>query len=277
MSLYPDPLQSILDDIKALNPGVELTKDEYIFGAPVVIPTTPSGINTQMHITSKDASSPYAGEVDVKHIRLNLADLLILVPNTLAVQTPTTTLEFAQSFNSVYGTNFTADDIVNEPVSLPGGTGTITLTAVASSRGWIGSVTFNITPGRYKLDQYLLVTRLNGLNYPDEYKAKPFGNAYNYWRDYSAQSSRLDVLLTGAQGDLTSVKDALVAITGDAWVTTGKSRFSLQGSEITYVGDVSGYPEANQNYEKVVVVLLGDDCLGYSGRMFFHYNLPSSI
>lgn len=277
MSLYPEPLQAILDNIKLLNPGVELTEDEYIFGNPVVIPTTATGINTQMHITSKDASSPFAGETDVKHIRLNLADLLVLVPADLAIAPPLSTLEFAQALNKIYGLNFTANDIVDEQVSLPTGAGTITLTAATNSRGWIGSVTFNVTPGRYKLEQYLLNTRLNGLNYPDPYQAKPFGNAYNYWRDYSAQYELLDILLTGEQGDLTNVKDALVANTGDAWVTTGKSRFSLQGSEITYVGNVSGYPEANQLYEKVVVVLLGADCLGYSGRMFFHYNLPSSI
>jgi len=274
MALYNDPLDTILESIKTLNNGVSLGRDEYNYSAPGVIPVEASGVNTTMTITSPGPQSPYAGEVTVKHIRLNLADLLVLIPSEVAVSGVTTTLAFAQQLNSIYGLAFTEDDIVNEPVALPNGTGQITLTAVATSRGWIGSVTFNVVPGRQKLDELITVTRLDGLNYPDPYEGKPFGNAYSYWRDYSARYNLLDVLVAGEGGDLVNVKDALVYITGDAWVTEGSSRYSLEGTEILYVGPTSGYLETNQAYAKVVVVKLGTACLGFSGRMFLHYNLP---
>lgn len=277
MSLYPDSLQAILDNIKKLNSGVELKADEYNFANPIAIQEDAAGINTSLNIASSGVQSPYAGQVDVTYRRLKLSDLLILVPDTIKSNGITSTLLFAQAFNKAYGTNFTADDIVDTPVNLTNGTGTVTITAKATSRGWIGSVTFNVAPGPYQLEEYLLVTRLDGLDYPDPYKAKPFGNAYNYWRDYSTEHARLDVLHTGEAGDLVNVKDALNAITTDVWVTVGKARYSLQGAEIIYVGPTSGYPEMNQRYGKGVVVQLGDDCLGLSGRMFFHYNLPINI
>jgi hypothetical protein len=275
MALYKEPLDAILESIKTLNSGVSLGRDEYNFGAPVSIPKEASGVNTSMTITSPGVSSPYAGEVTVKHIRLNLADLLILVPSEVAVSNIATTLAFAQALNKIYGLLFTADDIVNEPVTLPGGTGTITLTALATSRAWVGSVTFNVIPGRQLLSDVITNTRLDGLDYPDPYEAKPFGNAYSYWRNYSAKWQELDVILA-SNPDFTSLKDVLVYITGDAWVTTGSSRYSLQDSEVLYVGPTSGYEETNQNYGKVVVVKLGAACLGLSGRMFLHYNLPET-
>lgn len=277
MSLYPEPLQALLDDIKRLNAGADLKADEYNFGNPVVIQETANGINSTMLIESAGTSSPYAGQVTVSYRRLKLEDLLILVPDTLRANGITTTLKFAEAFNVVYGTNFTADDIVDTPVVLTSGSGTVTLVAKTTSRGWVGSVTFNVGPGPLPLEEYLLVTKLNGLNYPDPYKAKPFGNAYSYWRDYSEQFDRLDVLHAGEGGDLVNVRDALIAITTDPWVTVGKARYSLQGAVITYVGPTSGYPEMNQNYEKGVCVELSDDCLTLSGRMFLHYNAPINI
>jgi hypothetical protein len=276
MALYKEPLDAILESIKTLNSGVSLGRDEYIFGAPASIPTEASGVNTSMTITSPGVASPFAGEVSVKHIRLNLADLLILIPNEVAVSNIATTLAFALALNKFYGLLFTADDIVNEPVVLANGTGTITLTALSTSRAWVGSVTFNVVPGRQLLADVITTTKLDGLDYPDPYEAKPFGNAYSYWRNFSARYSALDILLTGESGDLSSVKDVLAYITGDAWVSTGSSRYSLEGAEITYVGETSGYPETNQNYQKVVVLKLGTACLGLAGRMFLHYNLPET-
>lgn len=273
MALYKEPLDAILESIKTLNSGVSLGRDEYTFGAPATIPQEASGVNTSMTITSPGVSSPYAGEVTVKHIRLKLSDLLVLLPSEVAVNNVATTLAFAQALNKFYGLLFTAEDIVNEPVTLMGGVGTITLTALATSRAWTGSVTFNVVPGRQILSDVITNTKLDGLDYPDPYEAKPFGNAYSYWRNYSAKWQDLDVIVAN-NPDLSSIKDVLVYMTGDAWVTTGSSRYSLQDATVLYVGDTSGYEEANQNYDKLVVVQLAAACLGLSGRMFLHYSLP---
>jgi hypothetical protein len=277
MSLYPDPLEAVVESIETLNPGVQLAVNEYNFDPSTAIPEEASGVNTQIHISAKGASTPYAGAVDIKHIRLKLSDLTTLIPSEIAVSNITTTFDLALAINKFYGTNFTTADIVTSDAGLVDGAGDVTLVAKPTSRGWIGQVTFHVTKGRIPLTDVITVTRLPGLNYPDPYEAKPFGIAYTYWRDYSLQYAILDVLQTGAQGDLEAVKDAMVNTTGDAWVTTGSSRYSLEGAEILYVGDTSGYPEFNQNYEKGVVVKLSAACLGYSGRLFLHYNLPEVL
>lgn len=273
MALYPDPLDSILESIKSLNSGTELGRDEYNFDAPVAITPEAGGVNTSLRISQKDSTSPYAGEVTVKHIRLNLADLLILVPADIRVSGVSTTLEFANQLNRIYGTNIGASDIETTGMALVDGSGTITLTAKPTSRAWIGTVTFNVTPGRFQIGDYLTVGNLPGLNYPDPYEGKAFGNAYTYWRDFSTKQVELDAI-TVETPDWTAIKDVLVALTGDAWVTTGSARYTLEGAEVLYVGAVAGYPELNQTYDKAVVVKLGTACLGLSGRMFLHYNEP---
>lgn len=273
MALYPDPLDSILGSIKSLNNGTELGRNEYIFDAPVAITPEAGGINTSLRISQKDSTSPYAGEVTVKHIRLNLADLLILVPAEVRCSGIVNTVQFASELNRMYGTNIGVDDIENNGLLLDAGTGDITLVAKPTSHAWIGSVTFHVTPGRYKLGDYLLDDTLDGLNYPDPYEGKAFGNAYAYWRNFSAQQAALDAITVGTP-DWNAIKDVLIANTGDAWVTTGNARYSLEGATVLYVGAVAGYPELNQTYAKAVVVKLAAACLGLSGRMFLHYNEP---
>lgn len=274
MALYPEPLQAVLDSVEELNPGVVLDKTDYNFGASTPVTVGAGGTNTTLNIAAKNVASPYAGDVTVRHIRLDLADLTTLVPEELAVSGITSTRALANKLNEIYGLNFVNADIVETPVSLTDGSGPVTLVAAAASRGWIGQVTFNIVPGRVDLSTVVTVTRLAGLNYQDPYEYKPFGNAYSYWRNLSAQYALLDVLHAGESGDLVNVKDALVANTGDAWVVSGNSRYSLDGAEILYVGDTAGYPELNTGYGRAVVVKLGPACLGLSGRMFLHYNLP---
>ena len=275
MALYPDPLDSILGSIKSLNNGTELGRDEYIFGSPVVIPKEASGVNTSMLISQNGPQSPFAGEVTVKHIRLDLADLIILVGADVRMSGVATTVEFAGELNRIYGTRLDANDIENTALELTAGAGDVTLVAKANSRAWIGTVTFHLTPGRFQLDDYLLVTNLNGLPYPDPYEAKPFGNAYAYWRDCTPQFTALEAI-TVETPDWTAIKDILVAMTGDAWVTSGSARYSLQDAQVLYVGEVAGYPELNQAYAKAVVLKLGTACLGLSGRMFLHYNNPDA-
>lgn len=276
MSLYPLPLPAILENIEELNADVVLDQADYNFGAPVPVAVDASGTNTSMHIEAKGEPSAFAGEVTVRHIRLNLADLVVLVGDTVETNGITSTMALASKLNVIYGTHFTTDDIVDTPVNLVDGAGQVLLEAKATSHGWIGQVTLNVVPGRFDLATIVTSTNLNGLNYPDPYENKPFGNSYSYWRDFSAQHELLDALHTGETGDLVNVKDVLVAITGDAWVTAGNSRYSLDGAEILFVGNTVDYPEMNQNYTRGVAVKLGAACLGLSGRMFLQYNLPAS-
>ena len=274
MALYKTPKAAIIGAIKALN-GVTLIESEYVFGAPVAVAPAGDGTNTSITITAKDVTSTFDGAVTVRYIRLKLEDLLVLIPGTVQVPGVTTTLAFAQDLNRIYGTNFTADDLVDEPVTMLPGDARVTLTAKPTSLGWTGSVTFSIEAGRLALTDYVKVTDLPGLNFPDAYEGKPFGWAYSYWRNFTPVHQLIDSM-TAESPDWVNIRDALVTMTGDPWVLEGQNRYSLEGATGTYMGPTADASFTNDSYQKVLVITLGTACLGYSGRLYFHYNLPDT-
>lgn len=272
MALYKTPKGAILSAIRALN-GVVLLESEYNYGVPAAVPRDPDGTNTTITVTANSELSTFDGSMTVRYIRLALDELTVLVPDVIQLPPVTNTLEFALAFNKVYGTSFTAADIESSPVVLENGSGPVTLVAKSTSLGWIGSVTFNVIPGRTPLTG--LATTLPGLNFPDPYENKPFGWAYSYWRDFSLAESLLSPVLAN-NPDWVNIRDALVQITTDPWVLVGQSKFSLDGASVLYNGVVESAPHGNDRYDQVMVVQLGSACLGYSGRLFLHYNVPDN-
>lgn len=271
MALYKTPKAAINASILALN-GVMLVESEYDYGVPVPIELRGDGTNTEITVTARNEFSTYDGSVTVAYIRLALDDLLFLVPDTVQMPVPATTLAFALSFNAIYGTAFTADDIVSEPVVLVDGSGPVTLTAKVGSLGWTGSATFQVEPGRIPLTG-LSNRSLPGLNFPDPYQNKPFGWAYSYWRNASLQEPLLGPVLVN-NPDWTSIRDALVQLTGDPWVLNGQVKYSLSGATVLHNGPTQAATYSNNDYDRVMVLQLGADCLGFSGRLFLHYNTP---
>ena len=285
MALFPDPLTSILAAITAQNPGVSLIASQYTFGNPTPY-TDPNGqTNTSMTITTNTPDSPYTGSVTVTYFRWQLQDLLKQLPLPLKFNGLTTALAMAQKMNDYFGTNFTAADIDDGPVTVAGdGSGTLTLTAQANSLGWVGTVDLPFVLGNFDLGTVITTTALPGLMYPERDETKPYAEAYSYWRDFSPQESLL-VNHTTADTDLTDIATALTQNAGSAqvtWVTTGQTRYSLAGASITYNGTTAAYPtnsdgsaRVNTGYTNVMTVLLDPvQNLGYTGTLFLHYNVP---
>lgn len=270
MALYKTPKAAIIGSIKALNGGVTLVESEYVFGNPVSVAPASDGTNTTITITAKDAASTFDGSVTVRYTRLDLADLAKLVPASLSLPPVTTVWGFAQAFNKVYGTAFEQGDLVDGPVNLTNGAGSVTLTAQATSLGWTGTVSFGVEAGRLQIADVVTVTTLPGLNFPDPYEGKPFGWAYSYWRSFSALEPQLSAIIPESV-DWQTIAQALTTLTNDTWVTSGQNRFSLSGASLEYNGLTSGTDQANSDYESVMIIRLGADCLGYSGRLFLHY------
>lgn len=271
MALYKTPKAAIIGSIKALNGGVTLIESEYVFGNPVPVAPASDGTNTTILISAKDATSTFDGSVTVRYTRLDLADLLKLVPATLSLPPVTTVWEFAQAFNKTYGTAFEQGDLVDGPLNLASGTGVVVLTAQANSYGWTGTVEFTVQPGRFQMADLVTVTTLPGLNFPDPYEGKPFGWAYSYWRNFSPLEPVLANIVMESV-DWASVAQAMTTLTNDTWVTTGQNRFSLSGATLEYNGLTADTDQANTDYESVMIIRLGADCLGYSGRIFLHYS-----
>ncbi|MCO6704729.1 hypothetical protein [Streptomyces sp. CHB9.2] len=270
MALYKTPKAAIIGSIKALNGGVTLIESEYVFGNPTPVTPASDGTNTTILISAKDAASTFDGSVTVRYTRLDLADLLKLVPSNLSLPSVTTVWEFAQAFNKTYGTAFEQGDLVDGPLNLTNGSGVVTLTAQANSYGWTGTVQFTVEPGRYQMNQLVTVTTLPGLNFPDPYEGKPFGWAYSYWRNFSPVEPALTSIIPESV-DWATIAQALTTLTNDQWVTSGQNRFSLSGATLEYNGLTTGTEQSNSDYESVMIIRLGADCLGFSGRLFLHY------
>lgn len=273
MALYQLPLEAILEAIKAQN-NVDLVEAEYVFGNPVVIATGPAGENTSMTITAKDIQSTYDGSVPIKYKRLDLADLATLISTSIKGYNLVTIMDVAERLNQLYGLNFTEEDFADEDAGLTDGAGTVTLTAKATSRNWIGTVDFTVAQGARPLGDFLTVTNLPGLNYPAPRVDKPYAAAYSYWRDFSPLHEDLQAVAVGT-ADIDVVRQVLTTITGDVWSSTAAQRYSVMGASVTYAGSTVGREDVNPDYEFVVIVALDEtNSVGLSGSLVLHYNLP---
>lgn len=273
MALYQLPLEAILEAIKTQN-NVDLVEAEYVFGNPVVIPTGPAGENTSMTITAKDIQSTYDGSVPIKYKRLDLADLATLISTSIKGYNLDTVMDVANRLNQLHGLNFTEEDFTDGPAGTVDGNGTVTLTAKATSRNWIGTIDFTVTQGARPLGDFLTVTTLNGLNYPSPRVDKPYAAAYSYWRDFSAAESDLSGVTVGT-AHIEVVRQVLSNITGDAWSSTAAQRYSLLGATVTYAGSTDGRTDVNLDYAFAVIVALDEtNSVGLSGSLILHYNPP---
>lgn len=275
MSLYPDPLVALIDSVNTLN-NVKLTPEQYTFGVPEAF-VDPAGVNnTRVTITAKDINSPLDGSITLNYKRLDLADIAKLVVPKVGVYLPSTTLHIAQALNESFGLSLGAADIVRENLTtLTDGAGTVTLTALPGSYGWIGSLDVEVMPGGYPIADYLKVTRLPGLNYPSPTTTKPYGAMYSYWRDFSARETDLARIIVGNTG-IGNIQSILREITKDDWILTGAGRYSLDGARVTYTGATSDNPLLNTSYTHAVVVALTDQCQGLSGDLILHYNITDT-
>lgn len=285
MALFPDPLTSIYAAITAQN-GITLDPSQYALSNPSPFADQTGLTNTSLTITPSSVESPYIGPVTVTYFRWLLSDLAKQLPLPLKFNGLTTALTMAQAINGQYGTNFTANDIVDGAVTVAeDGSGTLTLTAKTNSLGWVGTVDLPFILGNFNLATAIAVTALPGLMFPERDETKPFGEAYSYWRDFTPQSALLADKTT-ATTDLTDVATALSqnAGAGTVWQTTTVGRYSLLNATITYNGATNlyptnpdGSPQVNLTYADVMTVLLDPtQNTGYSGTLIMHYNVPGS-
>lgn len=277
MSLYKAPLEAVVESINRLN-NLDLVLDQYNFSLPQFTDQYGPVANTAITLTAKGPTSAYAGSIEVGYVRQSLSSLEAQVGSLgVSVNGVTTTMDVVAALNKRYGTSLTSADIVDRALTLEEMTfpSTVNLQAVATSYGWTGSVDVSLIEGGYVLPDHLTVTALSGMNYPSPITTRPYAHMYSYWRDFTAQHDLL-ILVNQGTAELEQVRQALVAITGDAWVLTGTSRYSLEGAEVTEKGTTVEFPgEYNTKYERVVRVSLDDAyCLGLTGYLTLHYSQP---
>lgn len=282
MALYKLPLVTLVETINAQN-GLNLNLSEYKFSDPKVIPSAGLSDNTELTISSKDRQSTYSGQTTVTYRRLPLTEVVHQGNITIPSKGLSTTRDVYQAINRYYGTVFNDEDI--EVRDLTGDelnpSTTIAIRALPNSYGWIGTATVSVREGGYELKDHLIYTEMDGFDYPNNRVNKPFGHIYSYWRDFSGHyESLIDIPMGRNPANVSILKTALEAVTGDAWATAGQSRYSLQGCDVLELvhpmaDQLENY---NRRYDNAVRVRLNDTYnTGIGGELILHFNTPIDL
>lgn len=282
MAIYKNPFDELLASIA--KQGVPLTPSEYDISAPVPMDEPGEFDNTEIEIVAKDLQSTFSGRVKVTYRRLPLSEIKTQAPMVLPCHTINSTRDIYRLINRHYGTAFTDHDIevrqlTAEEKTIPS---TIVIQAKPGSYGWVGSLEVGTRLGGYELSDHVTTLSLGGFDYPGSRVTKPFGHMYSYWRDFTSEFELLQTVELGnSQVTLEALAEALSHVTGNAWQTTGRARYSLEGAVVTeidtpYETNVQGL--FNNRYEHAIKVELDDDnTLGLGGYLVLHYNTPVDL
>jgi len=275
MSLYKDPVTTLLAVVGAANGNIALDAEDYDFISPAAnssgkYPTQ----NSQVIIKANNAFASYQGEVMVFYNRLSFVDLARLVDLTLKAPSVTTSHDLLPFLNDRFGTLIGEDDVELVDAVDMGGYKTVELTAKADSLGWIGNCSVSVSQGEIQLGDYLTVTALDGLDYPTPYATLPFAQMYSYWRDFSEFTSYLKTVEAG--GAITQELATIMStVTGDTWALSGYSQYSLGGATIIWAGVPADNGLFNESYDHGIQIRLNhDDAFGITGDLFIHFNDP---
>ncbi|MNO12970.1 hypothetical protein D3C76_25900 [compost metagenome] len=275
MSLYKDPVTTLLQTVSAVNGNVVLDPADYDFVNPM--PNSSGQYpdqNSQVTLKANNAFAPYQGEYEIYYTRLSLADLAKLVTLSIKAPSVTNSHDVLPFLNDRFGLNLEESDIVLVDAEDLVDYKTVQLTAMANSLGWIGTVQVTVTQGEIPLENYLTNTALPGLDYPTPYATLPFAQVYSYWRDFSVHTAYLKTLTAG-QPIPQELADILTDVTGDTWPRSGYSQYSLGGAEIIWAGVAADNGLFNNNYDYGLQVRLNhDDAFGITGDLIIHFSDP---
>ncbi len=168
------PVQIILDMINEANTGASLTSADVSFGLPTDISAGNPQRNTQLAVESVDGGG-YGGTVNIRYNRIAMADILTAGAgsgrtNSFLRGAHTLISHLMADFNSRFNTNMIAgEDYTDGPLptfeELPGEQHTFTVTALADSLVYIGSMQLIVRMDTVDLSTVITVEDLDGLIY----------------------------------------------------------------------------------------------------------------
>lgn len=275
MSLYKSPVTTLLEVIGKNNGDIVLNPADFDF---VGVKPNDTGKNpthnTHVFVQSNNNVAAYQGSVEVFYNRLKLEDLGKMVQLSLKGDQIGTSHDIVPLLNSRFGTVFETTDFELVNAVDEGGYKSIQLTARSSSLGWTGTTRVTVAQGDVPLADHLKVTTLNGLDYPTPYATLPFAQMYSYWRDFSAHTPFLKTVKTNDPVPA-QMATVLTDVTGDLWVATGSSQYSLGGSKIIWAGLTKDNGLFNVSYTYGIQIRLDhDDSTGITGDLVIHFNDP---
>lgn len=290
MPIYKPAHEQIIEAVNKQN-SIGVTLDAISFSLPKDISSTPSGaqlgLNTSIKITAVEGKS-WAGSRVVQYERYDLADLHVLIGDTLALHQIDTVAKLIGYMNQRYGMVLTEEDLQPGSITVGAdGTGTVKLTANPISPAWIGTVTFKIVKGDAPLDQLLTNRVLDGLKYPNGElghvpQTKRFAQIYTYPMDFSKNTTELKAIGTGP---LSVENMALIGRllnlqhgTSDSspWNSSNDATWGLAGATVVLSGMNNSHLPTNQKQQYVLQVRLGESNTGWVDDLYLAYSDPEN-
>lgn len=289
MAIYQPSKDLLLAAINAQN-SIKVKATDIVYSAPKDISGTDKGIttkrNTQVKVTADGVvGSTWSGKKNVYYNRRNLADLLVLLGDSIYIGPSNKTLFAAiAALNLRYGFVFEEADFVDAPIEWNDAVteGTVRIRANANSYGWYGQVDFKVLKGDESLPSKVSTNVLSGLKYPNgqmgsETVSATMAEVYSYPFDFTQSHDALIALPIGvATGDtLSSLVNIMNAVTSGSWDTTNAATWGLSGAEILSIGanDATTMP-TNGKYQKVLRLKMPATNTAVVGTMYLQFNKP---
>jgi len=290
MAIYQPAKDVILAAVNAQN-SLSIKATDVVFSAPKDIRGTDKGTitgkNTQIKLTAAPVGSGWSGKKNVTYNRLDLADLVTLIGDTLIMGSSVQMLHDGLiGLNNRYGFIFDTGDLDNTEVewASEGATGKVMLRAKADSVGWIGAYNFNVKRGDESLESAVTTNVLSGLKYPNgqmgsETPTAIMAQVYSYPYNFTAYRDQLLAMapqvLTGQV--LTDITNILKTVTGAAWLATTSATWGLADGRILSVGlnDPITMP-TNAKYKYVMVIQLPAATTNITGNLYLQFNDPEN-
>lgn len=285
MSVFVPAKDSVLRAINAAN-SASYTLNDIVLSTPKPVAGTWREGTTSHNSFLKISANP-AGGLDGSSYytfdRLNLGDFNYFKPSRpLPAYGVNTTKDLLRNILYYFGLNIQDDDILDEPVSLTNGAGTVTINANPNSYGWLGSLSFEVSPGGADLAGLITTKALNGLNYPVEDPNSISALMYMYPYDFTASRDALLALtqgsaLTQGQADalVTMIKAKDTGSGAALWNSdAGQNTWSLAGATVFFNGlNNSGLP-TNSKYKYAVGLELRAGVTAPVGRFYLQFSDP---
>lgn len=238
--------------------------------------------NTYIRISARE-TAPFKGRTLVSYNRLDLGDFAkFREVRKLPAYLPETTKDLLPNILFYFAIYLDPSEIVDEPLALEDGYGTVIIKMKPDALIFTGEVSFEIIPGGAIVRDFMDTIDLDGLHYPvDNPITQVSALLYTYPLDLSEQRDSLIDIEEGELSDIQAqaIVDCLKLIDLGAnkltWNASAElNTWSLQGATVVYNGLNSLGLASNQKYKYVMELTLRSEVTTPTGSFFLHYSDP---
>lgn len=224
----------------------------------------------------------YRGSVTVYYNRIDLGVLFLNVGANvgLTVAEGDDSNKLIPLLNAKYGTHFEVGDLVVVPLEVSTDIKEVTLAAVGGNVMYEGQFVVKYGLAETALDSVVLITTLDGFNYPSADLTKGQASIYSYNLDGSSEPKNFWATVSAGPVTAAFVTPFNTAFRVDEdWVFDASTKdFNLYGATVVYAGvnDSALLPQGvdvalNPTYNKVVIMQLGAECANFAGYLTVYF------